>query len=552
MLSSLRIKNLALVEDLFWKIGPGLVCVTGETGAGKSMIVGALKLVLGERADRSLIRAGADTCTVEAVFTLPHPHVINPLLEEAGLEPCDGRELIIKRIVAASGQNKQFINNGHATLSTLRELGRHLVDLHGPHDHQSLLSQDRQRSLLDAFAGAESATATYQEAYRRWQQAQRELQNTLQAAQSSEAEIDLLRHQIAEIDAAQIQPDEESALLPRYQRAANAARLAELCAGALNLLSEDSPSLLSQIRQLQKMLRDLERLDSSQVEAWKGVATAMAELEEVEHALRDYSDQLEADPDTLHALEERINLLESLKRKYGGSLSAVLEHRERAAEKLSRVENRDQLLAELRAGVEAARQRLDQAATTLRTQRKKAAPKLAKEITSHLLELGFKQASFEIVLEPLPEPSPHGTETVDYFFAPNPGEPARPLRLIASSGEMSRLMLAIKSALAKQDAIPLLVFDEIDANIGGEIASRVGRKMAALGRFHQVISITHMPQVAALADSHYEVTKTTRSDRTFSSLRRIDGEARLTEIARMLGGTSASALAHAKTLLGLK
>lgn len=549
MLTSLRIRNLALVEDLFWEIGPGLVGVTGETGAGKSMIVGALKLVLGERADRTLIRTGAETCSVEATFSLGEPEVINALLEEAGLEPCEGQELIIKRQVGASGQNRQFINNGPATLGTLKELGRHLVDLHGPHDHQSLLSRDRQRALLDAYAAASPALAKHQDAWRRWQHAVRELNELKQADQASAAEIELLRHQITEIEAAQAQPNEEETLLPRYQRATNSARLVELCAAALQTLSEADDSLLTQFRQLQRTLRDLERLDPSQAAVWKGAETAFIELEELENSLRDYSDQLEADPAALQSLEERLNTLESLKRKYGGSLPAVLEHLERATLKMTRMENRDEALAVLEAEVETARRQAEATAAALSAQRKKAAPKLAKEIASHLLDLGFKQAEFKIVLELLAEPALHGAEDVDFLFAPNPGEPSRPLRLIASSGEMSRLMLAIKSALARQDSIPLLVFDEIDANIGGEIASRVGRKMAALGNSHQVIAITHMPQVAALATSHYEVTKRTTGDRTVSSLRLIDGDTRLQEIARMLGGRSASALAHAKALL---
>ncbi len=549
MLTSLRIKNLALVEDLLWEVGPGLVCVTGETGAGKSMIVGALKLILGERADRSLIRTGQESCTVEATFHIARPAELNAQLEEAGLEPCEGQELIVKRVMTAAGQNRQFVNNGPATLATLRDVGRHLVDLHGPHDHQSLLSRDRQLKMLDAYAGAAKALDVYQLSYREWRDAARELDELTNAERASEAEIELLRHQVTEIDAAQLKAGEEEALLQRYKMAANATRLAELTATALQKLAEDEDSVIEHLRQLQRTLRDLERLDPALTERLGGAERALAELEDVETALRDYADELDIDPAAAQALEERINTLESLKRKYGGSVESVLEHFHKATLRLSRIENRGEAISKLEAEVAKTRAKVYTDAASLRKLREKAAPKLAKEIATHLLDLGFKRALFEASLEPLAEPGPHGTEDADFLFAPNPGEPAKPLRLIASSGEMSRLMLAVKSALAREDAIPLLVFDEIDANVGGEIATAVGRKMATLGQSHQVVAITHMPQVAALATSHYEVTKEFRDKRTVSSLRPIEGDARVTEIARMLGGTAASAKAHARSLL---
>jgi DNA repair protein RecN (Recombination protein N) len=552
MLLSLRIKNLALVEDLTWEVGPGLVCVTGETGAGKSMIVGALKLVLGERADRSLIRTGQDSCTVEAVFHLADPAELNSELAEAGLEPCEGDELLVKRVMTAAGQNRQFVNNSPATLASLKDIGRHLVDLHGPHDHQSLLSRDRQRAMLDAYAGAAAALAAHQATHAEWRASRRELEELTTAERASDAELELLRHQVAEIEAAHLKPDEEEELLRRYKTAANGSRILELAGSALQKLADDDDSVLSHLRQLQRSLRELERLDPALATALGGAETALVELEELESTLRDYSDRIELDPAALAVLEERINLLETLKRKYGGSVEAVIAHFEKSALRLSRIENRGEALASLQAREKSCRAAVDKSSAVLRKAREKAAPKLAKEISGHLLDLGFKRALFEIKLEALPEPGVHGTEEVDFLFAPNPGEPPRPLRLVASSGEMSRVMLAIKSALARQDAIPLLVFDEIDANVGGEIATSVGHKMADLGASHQVVAITHMPQVAALASAHYEVTKEFEGGRTTSSLRPITGEARVVEIARMLGGKEKSALEHARTLLKAK
>ncbi len=552
MLVSLRIKNLALVEDLTWEVGPGLVCVTGETGAGKSMIVGALKLVLGERADRSMIRTGQENCTVEAVFRLPNPVEINTLLDRAGIDPCDGEELLVKRVMTAAGQNRQFINNSPATLASLKEAGMHLVDLHGPHDHQSLLSRDRQRAMLDAFAAAGAAAAAHHEAFGEWRASRRDLEELAAAEEATDAELDLLRHQVGEIEAAQVKMDEEEDLLRRHKTAANGSRLIELAAAALQILAENDDSVLARMRQLQRGLRDLERYDTSLAASLAGAESAFVELEELEITLRDYSEGIERDPAALAALEERINLLENLKRKYGGSLEAVLAHMEKAGARLSRLENRGESLAVLKAREQACRAAAGTTAAALRKVREKAAPKLARQIAGHLLDLGFKQSTFEIRLDPLPEPGAHGTEDVDFLFAPNPGEPPRPLRLVASSGEMSRVMLAIKSALAKQDAIPLLVFDEIDANVGGEIASSVGRKMADLGESHQVVAITHMPQVAALASSHYEVSKSFAGGRTTTTLRPVTGESRIHEIARMLGGKQKSALEHARTLLSRK
>jgi DNA repair protein RecN (Recombination protein N) len=549
MLTTLSIKNLALVDALTWELGSGLVGVTGETGAGKSIIVGALKLVLGERADRDLIRTGEDACTVEAVFEPEPLDEINAALTHAGLEPCEGDQLIIKRVISASGQNRQFINCAPATLSVLKTLGQFLVDLHGPHEHQSLNSRDRQLAMLDAAAGADAALAAYHKAWKGWRQLTNALDELTRAENVSTQELDLLRFQVQEIEAANLKTDEEEPLLNRYKMAGNSTRLAELSAAALGALQDADDSILTKLGELRRTLRELERIDRTVTETTSGFENAFVELEELERGLRDYNEGLEFDPREISELEERINLLESLKRKYGGTIERVMDHRDQAAERLGKIEGRGEELERLRRESAKARETLDAAGLTLGQLRRKAAPRLAKEVTRHLTDLGFKQSKFTVELSPLAQPGAHGLEEVDFMFAPNPGEPAKPLRVIASSGEMSRVMLAVKSALAKEDSIPLLVFDEIDANVGGEIAAAVGRKMAELGRSHQIISITHLPQVAALASCHYVVNKVVQKDRTFSQLTRVDDEARVEEIARMLGGKAESARAHARSLL---
>ena len=549
MLTTLSIKNLALVESLTWELGSGLVGITGETGAGKSIIVGALKLVLGGRADRELIRTGEETCTVEAVFETRHTAEINAVLTSAGLEECEGGQIIIKRVISTGGQNRQFVNCAPATLQVLKSIGHYLVDLHGPHDHQSLNSRERQMAMLDAAAGADAALESYQKAYRHWRSVAAELEELSQSERASEQELELLRYQVQEIEAASLRPDEEEPLLQRHRMASNSTRLVELTGQALGLLSDADSAALTQLGELRRVLRDIERTDHGAAEVTAGFETAFVELEDLERGLRRYNDDLEIDPREVKEIEERINTIETLKRKYGGTIEQVLNRRDAAAARLSKIEGRGEELDRLSKALAAARESLQSTGTALAQLRKKAAPRLAKEVSRHLGDLGFLQAKFSVDLAALPQPGPHGLEEVEFIFAPNPGEPPRPLRVIASSGEMSRVMLAVKSALAKEDNIPLLVFDEIDANIGGEIAAAVGRKMAGLGRTHQIISITHMPQVAALASCHYVVTKTVKNDRTFSALHRVEGEARVEEVTRMLGGNAASARAHARTLL---
>lgn len=548
VLNLLRIKNLALVEDLQWQIGPGFTAITGETGAGKSIIIGALQLLLGERADKSLIRTGAETCTVEAVFAGAELARLNARLEEAGVEPC-GDELILKRSFSVSGSNRQFINGSPATLAVLKALGDELVDLHGPHDHQSLLSPDRQLGLLDAFAHAEEDAQEFGRKFRALQKLTLE-QTTLSTAETArEQEVDLLRHQINEITSANLVPEEEAEIDSRYKLASNSQRLIELASAIGGKLSEADDSVLSQLGETQRLLRELEKLDLAAGEFSSAHAASVIELSEVARSLSRYAERLDLDPAQLAALEERVSLFETLKRKYGGSIAEVIAFGERAAERMRKIEGRDAELERLAREIEAAREELARAGDALHKLRAKAAPELSENIRANLRELGFRQSEFEAKLTLHTEPKLSGFETVELLFSPNPGEPKKPLRSIASSGEISRLMLAIKSALAAQDAIPLLVFDEIDANVGGEIANAVGAKMRTLSHAHQVLCITHLPQVAAAASSHFVVTKEVAHGRTYSELRKLTSKARREEIARMLGGQSKSALEHAATLL---
>ncbi len=536
------------MEELEWQIAPGFVAVTGETGAGKSIIIGALQLLLGERADKSLIRTGADLCAVEAAFSGDDLEKLNPRLVGAGVEPCEG-DLIIKRTLSASGANRQFINGSPTTLSILKNLGDELVDLHGPHDHQSLLSPDKQLGLLDSFARAQDQLGEYRKYYRQLQTlvAEHVALNTAETAR--EQELDLLRHQINEIAAANLVAGEEEEIESRYKLASNSKRLIELASTIANKLSEADGSILSQLAETQRLLRELEKIDDAISRFSSAHATAVVELSEIARSLLQYAEKLDLDPAQLSALEQRVSLFETLKRKYGGSILEVIAFGERAAERMRKIEGRDAELERLASEIEKIRAQMNRYGEEVRKLRVKAAPKLSENIRRNLRDLGFRQSEFEARLSALDEPRPNGFDSVELLFSPNPGEPLKPLRMIASSGEISRLMLAIKSALAAHDAVPLLVFDEIDTNIGGEIAHAVGAKMQRLGRDHQVVCITHLPQVAATATSHFVVTKEVVRGRTFSNLREVTAKARREEIARMLGGKGESALKLAASLL---
>lgn len=547
MLSVLRIQNLALVDQLVWEVGRGLVGVTGETGAGKSVIVGALKLVLGERADKGLIRTGEASCTVEAVFDLDDTSGIDQVLETAGLAPCEDGQLIVRRVVGEKA-NRQFVNDSPATLNLLKGLASRLVDLHGPGEQQSLHSVERQLAMLDSHAGSSSSLAKYQGAWRDFSEAREAYEELKTSEDAGDAELELLRHKLNEIEAAEIRIEEVAGLEERYQQVINGARLAELAQDAFGLLEGES-GVVARLEELKRLGRELERYDAGNEDRFAGLEGALVELEELQSNVGDYLAELEIDPSEARELEERVDLLESLKRKYGPTLEDVVAVGEAAAVRLDTIENRGERLAEFRAAMDSAQALVLSKGKELTRLRKRAAPRLAKEVKAHLRDLGFKQAEFEVLLEKRKEAGAMGLENAEFQFGPNPGEPLKPLRKIGSSGELARVMLAVKSSLAEKDQTPLMVFDEIDANVGGEVAAAVGRKMAGLGEAHQVVSITHFPQVAAVAGNHYLVEKMVEKGRTFSRLREVTGQERVRELVRMLGSEGKEAESMARKLL---
>ena len=549
MLTTLRIKNLALVSDLTLELQPGCNVITGETGAGKSIIIGALNLVLGERADRSLIRSGEESCSVEAVFDVKKLRApLKKFLEENGLEPCEENQLVLKRTFTSAGTNRQFVNGSPTTLNTLAAIGEWLVDMHGPHDHQSLLHPAKQLLILDAFGGLEKERELFGGLVQRRAALENEKSALVVDEKTYAQQLDLLRFQVQEISTAQLQPDEDKSVEEEFNRSSNAAKLLELSQAALDALSENENSLLTQSGSIGRVLGELQRVDSGAANLIALHAQAGETLRELQAELSRYADKVDVDPARLAEVEERLNLIHSLKRKYGSSLAEVIAFGDEAKNKLSLLESRDAELARLNAALEKLDAEIAAAGKKLSAARKKVIPPLAKAVGKQLEELGFKQSKFDVAISTA-EISSSGFDTTEFQFAPNPGEPAKQLRAIASSGEMARVMLALKTVLAAEDEILVLIFDEVDANVGGETANAVGEKMKQIAAKRQVLCITHLPQVAAPADAHYVVTKQIKNGRTISEITLLGKKERVTEIARMLGGQTAAARQHAEALL---
>ncbi|MBI5385701.1 MAG: DNA repair protein RecN [Verrucomicrobia bacterium] len=593
MLTTLRIKNLALVADLTLELQSGCNVITGETGAGKSILIGALNLLLGERADRTLLRSGAESCSVEALFDVAKLRApLKTFLDENGLEPCEDGQLVLKRVFTAAGANRQFVNGSPTTLNTLATLGEWLVDIHGPHDHQSLLHPARQLDILDAFGGLGGPRAAFANLVARRSALAAEKTALIVDEKTYAQQLDLLRFQVREIGDAKLHPDEETQITQDYQRASNAAKLLELGQAALTALSEAEDSVLTRVGAVGRTLQELQRVDASAAPLAAIQEQAAAQLRELQGELSHYLDRVDLDPARLAELEERLNLIHSLKRKYGASLGEVIAFAEEAEKKLRSLEQRDAELARLNAELKKLDGELLRAGKDLSAQRRKVIPKLARAVAKELAALGFKQSQFDVAIESAPGaagfivqeaiPSPRssrreeahtpvgsepphagchnserspqlsraGFDRIEFQFAPNPGEPPRPLRAIASSGEMARVMLALKTVLAAEDDIPVLVFDEVDANVGGETAHAVGEKMRQIARQHQVLCVTHLAPVAAQAHAHFVVTKEVKAGRSISEVMLLDRPGRVTELARMLGGQSDAARQHAEALLG--
>ena len=552
MLQSLRIRNLALLEEVSLDFEAGFTTVTGETGAGKSILLGALSLLAGERADKTVIRQGAPACEVEASLFFEDARKIDAALESLDLPPCEDGLLILKRSLSREKAPKISVNGGLATLAALQRLGEHWIDFHGPSEPRRLLKESCQLELLDLFARAGAAFAAYEAKYRVWRERISERERVAQETKLSPDQISFLETQLAKLDALDLSDEAIEALERDFQRMTRAQELIEL-ASALESGIAGEDGLTPRLGLLVRQARQLESLDAASKALADRLASASVELADLGAEFAALGSEYQFDPEQAEQLQERMNTWLDARRRHGGDVASVVEAREEMRRKLEIQGDIEGTLAKLEREIAVAEKAARAEAQTLRALREKAARELTKVAGKAIAQLGFKKADFQVRVVSLADLGPTGDCGVEFLFSPNVGEAPLPLQRIASSGELARVMLALKTVLADLDGVPLLVFDEVDANVGGEIGRVVGEKMAQIARGHQVLCVTHLPQVAAQGRSHLLVEKDQSKDRAVVTIVPIHGDrkARVGELARMLGDRQAkSALAHAEELLG--
>ncbi len=545
-LIELAVTNLAVIESVRLVLDRGFVVVTGETGAGKSLVVDALALALGARGTSDLVRTGAASLRVEAIFDDVPRDEEDPLDELVDLN--DGT-LIVSREVTADGRSLARVNDRTVTVGALAAFGSRLAEIHGQHEHQRLFAADRQRSLLDRFGDHGPVLLRVAEAWRAWRAVTAQAEELVTDPRELQRRTDLLRFQVAEITGAKLQPDEDVALAARLKAVQNLESVIRAAGDAVRILQRDGGAL-DGLRAALGQLEAAAAHDQRFAELAERGQGTVADATELGRDIVALGEQLQVDPATRTAMEERLGLVYDLKRKYGESIDAIRAFGEAAAEELERLENQDALRDQLRRDEEATRNALDEAAATLRDARRVAAGALSQRVNAELPPLGLPGDAFSIEVTPT-EVGPNGADYVEFRFAPNPGEPPRPMARIASGGEASRLSLALKVVLATADETPVLIFDEVDAGVGGRNAGALGERLRALAAYHQVICVTHLPQVAAYANLHVHVGKRVEAGRTFTEARPLEGEARAAELAAMLAGEGAGdeARATAEALL---
>jgi DNA repair protein RecN (Recombination protein N) len=552
MLQSLRIKNLALLEEVSLDFEAGFTAVTGETGAGKSILLGALSLLAGERADKTIIRQGAAACEVEAALFFKKSQAMDALLAELDLPSCEDGMLILKRSVPREKAPKITVNGGLATLTSLQRLGEAWVDFHGPSEPRRLLKESCQLELLDLFGRAESALAAYRAKYDAWRERVTERERIAHETKLSPEQLKFLEAQLARLDALELTDEAIETLERDFQRQSRAQELIELAAALANGLTGEEGAT-GRVAALVREARQLEALDPASKVFADRLSSASVELADLGAEFEALSGEYQFDPEQAEQLQTRMNAWLEAKRKHGGDVRAVAAARDDMRRRLEAQSDIEGTLARLEKEVVETEHAARKEAQLLRVIREKAAKELSKVAAKSIVQLGFKKADFQVRVVPLAELGSSGDCGCEFLFSPNVGEAPLPLSRIASSGELARVMLALKSVLADLDGVPVLVFDEVDANVGGEIGKVVGGKMAEIARGHQVLCVTHLPQVAAQADSHLVVLKDQSKDRAIVTISPIheNRKTRVSELARMLGDrTAKSALAHAEELLG--
>ena len=562
MLRELTVRNLAVIESVAVPFGPGLNVLTGETGAGKSILIDALTLLLGERAQTDAIRAGAEAATIAALFEVEPKGPVAALLGELGY--ASEEPLILRRELSRAGRSRAFVNDAPATLALLERLGEALVELHGQHEHQALLRPARHLDLLDGYAGLLPLREDLRRRYEEWATLEAELAGLSEADADRARREGLARTAIEEIDAARVAPGEEEELRVERRRLQHAERLFEAASEAYASLYDDPASAVTRVARAAARLRDLARVDERLAPVVEGLEAASVQLDEAARSLRGYRDGITVDPQRLEEIERRLDELGRLKRKYGETVEAVLAAREVRARELETLGRGEERARELTARLAEIREALERDALALSRRRERAARELARRVIAEIGGLGMADAEFRIRLHREPasqgglaagperwQVGPRGVDQAEFLFAANPGEEPKPLTRIASGGELSRTMLALKVLLAQHDAVPVLIFDEVDAGIGGRTADTVGRKLRQVARSRQVLCVTHLPQIACYADHHLRVEKAAAGERVRTTVAPLGREERVREVARMLGGEAVtdSSLRHARELI---
>ena len=550
MLRELRIRNLAVIEAITVGFAPGLNVLTGETGAGKSIVIDALLLLLGGRAQADVIRTDAESALVEGVFEVPRGAPAAEVLAGVGIEVPDG-QIVIRRELSRTGRHRAFVNDSAVTVGLLERLGDQLVEVHGQHEHQRLLEPLRQLELLDRFAGAHAMASRVSDLFHKHHAASGDLEKTRAVERDRAQREDTLRFQVGEIDAASLRPGEEEELRVRRRRLQQSERLLAGLAEAAALLDEDRESVRARMSRASRVLQDLGRIDPSLLATVEGLETAAIQVQEVLGTIRAAHHGLDVEPGALEAIDERLDALSRLKRKYGDSEEAMLAFRHEAATELDRLARYEEVLADQARLQAELHVELVAAARVLSDRRRTAAGDLAAQTQRELRVLGMERAEFGIALDGgQPDAlTARGWDRIEFRLAANPGEDAQPLARVASGGELSRTMLALSAALVTAEEVPTAVFDEVDAGVGGRIAGVVGDRLAAVASRRQVLAVTHLAQIAARADHHVRVTKAVRGGRTRASVVVLDADARVAELASMVGGDARTAQVHAREML---
>lgn len=555
-----------MIEELEVEFDNGLNIITGETGAGKSILLGALKLILGERASTEAIRTGAKKAIIEGIFDNTNSARINKLLEDNALEPAD--QIILRREISGTA-SRAFVNDSPATLHVIREVASNLIDLHGQHEHQMLLRTETHLEMLDNFGGLEGLVSRYKKQYDVVAGLIKE-RNTLKAKeQELQQQKDLFGFQIEEIDKVDPQENEEDALESERKILEHAEKLHEVSSKLYSILYEDEDAVSDQLVLVRNDLQDLSHVDATLEASAKEAESAHIIVSELAKFLQDYNARIEFNPVRLDTIRERLGELEHLKRRYGGTLSAVLEYRQDIGRKYELANDFEGNLAQLKESILEEQKKLTDLAFRLSKKRNEIARKIEKSIVQEIAQLGIPDSRFDVrfevqtsedgwILQENSETSrcaahPNGMDIVEFFISTNPGEDLRPLARVASGGEISRIMLALKTILAKSERLPILVFDEIDAGISGPVARKVGESMRALAQYHQIVAITHLPQIAALGHVHFRVTKQVADGRTRSQIDRLSADEQMAQVASLISGAEVTdaALESARELMGV-